>query len=92
MGLIIGQVIGDVGCIGELCHCIDASTMWQPLDCAGEGFACFKKNYLCNCDNVSVKVVRNGHNPSVVEGRALRMRLAMPRGNIRNRDTGRSTG
>ena len=42
MGLIIGQVIGDLSCIGNLCKGIKALGMWQPLDYVGEDCALFK--------------------------------------------------
>jgi hypothetical protein len=42
MGLIKGQVIGDLSCIGNLCKGINALGMWQALDYVGEGCALFK--------------------------------------------------
>ena len=48
----------------------------------------FSKHYLCNCDNFSVKVVCHGRKSSVEEGRALRMRLAMPMSSLRTETLG----
>jgi hypothetical protein len=42
MGLIIGPVIGDLRCIGNLCNGIDACRMWLLLDGVGQGCALFK--------------------------------------------------
>jgi len=46
MGLIIGQVMGDLSCIGNLCKGINALGMWQPLDCVGGGCVLVKST-LC---------------------------------------------
>ena len=85
MGLIIGQVIGDLSCIGNLCQGINALGMWQPLDYVGEGCAVrCSKHSLCNCDNFSTMVVCHGCKSSVVEGVALKTLLAMLRSGLRN--------
>ena len=55
MGLIVGQVIGDLTCKGNLCHGIDASRMRQPLDCVGEGCACVKSTI---CATVTISLLR----------------------------------